>query len=79
VNNSTSSRTDAIAGHALEGVRSVAAVKTVLICGRPRPERAKSLHSVSEFLLNLIPTTVFDAFAKGDILQVLVFALRWPD
>jgi aerobic C4-dicarboxylate transport protein len=38
-------------------------------------ERAKSLHSVSEFLLNLIPNTVFDAFTKGDILQVLVFAV----
>src|SRR3984893_19571374 len=34
-------------------------------------ERAKSLHSVSDFFLNLIPTTVFDAFTKGDILQVL--------
>jgi aerobic C4-dicarboxylate transport protein len=38
-------------------------------------ERAKSLHSVSDFFLNLIPTTVFDAFTKGDILQVLVFAI----
>jgi aerobic C4-dicarboxylate transport protein len=38
-------------------------------------ERAKSLHSVSEFFLNLIPTTVFDAFTKGDILQVLLFAI----
>ena len=38
-------------------------------------ERSKSLHSVSEFFLNLIPTTVFDAFTKGDILQVLLFAI----
>jgi aerobic C4-dicarboxylate transport protein len=38
-------------------------------------ERAKNLHSVSEFLMNLIPTTVFDAFTKGDILQVLLFAV----
>ena len=38
-------------------------------------ERAKSLHSVSDFFLNLIPTTVFDAFTKGDILQVLLFAI----
>jgi aerobic C4-dicarboxylate transport protein len=38
-------------------------------------ERAKSLHSISDFFLNLIPTTVFDAFTKGDILQVLVFAI----
>ena len=28
-----------------------------------------------EFLLNIIPTTVVDAFAKGEILQVLLFAL----
>src|ERR1700680_2972379 len=27
--------------------------------------------SISEFLLHVIPTTVVDAFAKGDILQVL--------
>jgi aerobic C4-dicarboxylate transport protein len=38
-------------------------------------ERAKSLKSVADFFLNLIPTTVIDAFAKGDILQVLVFAI----
>ena len=38
-------------------------------------ERAKSLHSATDFFLNLIPTTVFDAFTKGDILQVLVFAI----
>ena len=38
-------------------------------------ERAKSLHSVSDFFLNLIPTTVFDAFTRGDILQVLLFAI----
>ena len=28
-----------------------------------------------DFLLNVIPTTVVDAFAKGEILQVLLFAL----
>jgi aerobic C4-dicarboxylate transport protein len=33
------------------------------------------LQSVTEFILNIIPATVFDAFAKGDILQVLLFAL----
>ena len=38
-------------------------------------DRAKSLKSVADFFLNLIPTTVIDAFAKGDILQVLVFAI----
>ena len=35
---------------------------------------AKSL-STSDFLMNIIPTSVVDAFAKGDILQVLFFAL----
>lgn len=35
---------------------------------------AKSM-SVSDFLLNVIPTTVADAFAKGDILQVLLFSV----
>jgi aerobic C4-dicarboxylate transport protein len=33
------------------------------------------LQSVTDFLLNVIPTTVVDAFAKGDILQVLFFAV----
>ncbi len=35
----------------------------------------KKLQSVSDFLLNIIPTTVVDAFAKGEILQVLLFAV----
>jgi aerobic C4-dicarboxylate transport protein len=33
------------------------------------------LQSTTDFLLNVIPTSVVDAFAKGDILQVLLFAL----
>jgi aerobic C4-dicarboxylate transport protein len=33
------------------------------------------LQSVTEFLLNVIPSTVVDAFAKGEILQVLLFAV----
>jgi aerobic C4-dicarboxylate transport protein len=33
------------------------------------------LQSVTEFLLNVIPSTVADAFAKGEILQVLLFAV----
>jgi aerobic C4-dicarboxylate transport protein len=33
------------------------------------------LQSVTDFLLNAIPTTVVDAFAKGEILQVLLFAV----
>ncbi len=35
---------------------------------------AKSL-STADFLMNIIPNSVVDAFAKGDILQVLFFAL----
>ncbi|WP_288582671.1 C4-dicarboxylate transporter DctA [uncultured Methylobacterium sp.] len=31
--------------------------------------------NTTEFLLKLIPTTVFDAFARGDILQVLIVAV----
>lgn len=31
--------------------------------------------SVAEFLLNIIPKTVVDAFAQGDILQVLLFSV----
>ncbi len=33
------------------------------------------VQSATDFLLNVIPTSVVDAFAKGDILQVLLFAL----
>jgi aerobic C4-dicarboxylate transport protein len=33
------------------------------------------LQSVTDFLMNVIPTTVVDAFAKGEILQVLLFAV----
>jgi aerobic C4-dicarboxylate transport protein len=36
--------------------------------------QAKS-HNTVDFLLNIIPSSVVDAFAKGDILQVLVFAI----
>ncbi|MGZ8135830.1 MAG: dicarboxylate/amino acid:cation symporter [Methylococcaceae bacterium] len=32
-------------------------------------------HDAVDFLLNIIPSNVFDAFAKGDILQVLLFSL----
>lgn len=35
----------------------------------------EKLQSVTDFLLNVIPTTVVDAFAKGEILQVLLFAV----
>jgi len=36
--------------------------------------QAKSTNT-ADFLMNIIPTSVVDAFAKGDILQVLLFAL----
>jgi aerobic C4-dicarboxylate transport protein len=35
---------------------------------------AQELHGV-DFFLNIIPTTVVDAFAKGEILQVLLFSI----
>jgi len=31
--------------------------------------------SITEFLLNIIPTTMLDAFARGEVLQVLLIAL----
>ena len=37
-------------------------------------EAAKT-HNTVDFLLNIIPASVVDAFAKGDILQVLLFSL----
>ena len=36
---------------------------------------ASSNHGFADFLLNIIPSTVVDAFAKGDILQVLFFSV----
>ena len=33
------------------------------------------MQSTTDFLLNVIPTTVVDAFAKGEILQVLLFSV----
>ena len=36
---------------------------------------AAAQQSSIDFLLNVIPTTVVDAFAKGEILQVLLFAI----
>ena len=31
--------------------------------------------TATEFILNIIPTTVVDAFAKGDILQIMLFSI----
>ena len=36
---------------------------------------AAKAHSTADLLLNIIPNSVVDAFAKGDILQVLLFAV----
>jgi aerobic C4-dicarboxylate transport protein len=36
---------------------------------------AAKTHGAVDFLLNIIPVSVVDAFAKGDILQVLLFSL----
>jgi aerobic C4-dicarboxylate transport protein len=35
------------------------------------------MQSTTDFLLNVIPNTVVDAFAKGEILQVLLFAVMF--
>jgi aerobic C4-dicarboxylate transport protein len=32
-------------------------------------------HSLTDFLLNIVPSTVVDAFAKGEMLQVLLFSV----
>ena len=36
---------------------------------------AAQSQSMVEFLMNIIPSTVVDAFAKGDILQILLFSI----
>ncbi|MFP6556944.1 C4-dicarboxylate transporter DctA [Paraburkholderia sp. B3] len=38
-------------------------------------EHAKNLKDTAAFLLKIIPDTAVDAFAKGDILQILVFSV----
>ena len=38
-------------------------------------ERAEYLSSSSDFILNIIPKTIFAAFNNGDILQVLLIAI----
>ncbi|MCF9033985.1 C4-dicarboxylate transporter DctA [Acinetobacter nectaris] len=38
-------------------------------------QRAQHLQSIPDFFLHLIPNTIFDAFTKGDILQVLIIAV----
>jgi aerobic C4-dicarboxylate transport protein len=36
-----------------------------------------AMQSTTDFLMNVIPSTVVDAFAKGEILQVLLFAVMF--
>jgi aerobic C4-dicarboxylate transport protein len=50
----------------------VRTLDTVSVAAYADPHK---LQSVTDFLLNVIPTTVVDAFAKGEILQVLLFAV----
>lgn len=37
--------------------------------------KAETSHSLVDFLMNIIPSNVVDAFAKGDLLQVLFFSV----
>lgn len=37
--------------------------------------QAAQTHSMGDFFMNIIPNTVVDAFAKGEILQVLLFSI----
>ncbi|CAM2153937.1 C4 dicarboxylate/orotate:H(+) symporter [Pararobbsia alpina] len=39
--------------------------------------QVKNLKDTAGFLLKIIPDTIFDAFAKGDILQILVFSVMF--
>ena len=38
-------------------------------------ESSKKLHSIPDFLMDIIPSSFFDAFAKADILQILLLAV----
>jgi len=49
-----------------------ATIDTTNIATYTSPEK---MGSVSEFLMNIIPTSFVDAFAKGDILQVLLISV----
>src|SRR5580765_3885416 len=40
-------------------------------------QRVGQVTDTVDFLLKIVPTTLFDAFAKGDILQVLIIALMF--
>jgi Na+/H+-dicarboxylate symporter len=36
---------------------------------------AKQQHGITEFLLNIIPSSAVDAFARGDMLQIILFSI----
>jgi len=58
------------------GVGIHADVRTLDLKSVPGAEGAvKQGHGVLQFLLDTIPSAVVDAFAKGDVLQVLVFSV----
>jgi aerobic C4-dicarboxylate transport protein len=48
---------------------------TLDIKGLSTYTEAAKTHNTVDFLLNIIPTSVVDAFAKGEMLQVLLFSL----
>jgi len=50
----------------------VAALDTKAVAAYTKPGQ---MQGTVDFLLNVIPTTVVDAFAKGEILQVLLFSV----
>ncbi len=51
------------------------AFKHVDVAAVTKIEKAAEEMNWSDFFLHIIPSNVFDSFAKGDILQVLVFAI----
>jgi len=56
----------------LAAVGDIAALDTKALASYTTAAHSQS---TVEFLLNVIPSTVVDAFAKGEILQVLLFSL----
>ena len=52
---------------------SIAATADVSAVAATRPRR--STLTTTDFLLNIIPDTVVGAFARGDMLQVLLFSV----
>lgn len=57
------------------GVGIHADVRTLDPAAVPAPDAHAKGQGILAFLLELIPSTVVDAFTKGDILQVLVFSV----